>query len=938
MKKYSFLFIIVIGLLTWHFVSISTVKDIPHLSVSVNSSIAFAQSEPTLNDNGWLTKMLSQSNAAAGSSLSWFDTIYSFSRGLLNIIMLAFLVYVAIRNILNISVESYAIKKILPKLIFAAFLGNLIKPIMAVGSSIVDSVINSQTTIFHTPATWSWYGAIAGNGFTLFNNTIAPGAWGLLAVLFGPALAGNVGIIMLLIGVITNVLLLGGMFVIAVFQAIRPWIVLLATAAGPIAIGLSILPETEGIFKKWYKIILFWLFMPLILNALSYIIGLIPSMRGNYGVGFMSSVVGTLLPLVLKIGLYGLAVRMPFTWEKDVGGMIAALPSTVTNTAKKTLAGADKVNKAVGGEIVLQGRKWENKLRQDTRRKAHDGSFGMAQGIATNNYNTPNEADERMITQYETVNHLEYLSKPENQAEARSIFGDKPPTQQTMAAMYEKWNAGTLNPGDAKEAAAIAYFGDDHSRAKVENKSRDDFIKDRTEKIQTRAANSAESQLQAGRGPHGGAFNVFRGVQQYSLAGISNALAARNEFREGEIKKAAFRFDVVAKAVAGKEVDVKSQNVRKDSDFAQLYSSDQVNAEASNSREKAARIFQARMAAESGMVVSIQQARAALEAELERLDRAAESTYVYNSSLLGKSANGETIDSNDLGTLIAGHNRTKTLAASEARSTKSVDEQQFIREQRIHAAYSGSSGPSPNISGRTGRAQTEAATEATQRRDELSRGDILLNNTMLRMDRRLARTSNGITAINGSKQQLSGVDFSGVTNDEFARFSVGSEEGLMELGRLLTTKKDQPTADRFVSDLRTSRGLDNPTMIQRAKSEFGDDPQVEEQIVNYGIRQQVELDVIQKSQNVQTLRVVAGQLAQKQAVDTGIAQEIKRSLETFVKSETGDRSISPEQALAARKYIAAQSGISDPNGINLGMVQNLAAAHQVTSYTNPEVE
>jgi hypothetical protein len=281
--------------------------------------------------------MLTGTNAG---STAWLKNIYSFSRGALNIALFAFLVYVAFRNILNLNVETYGIKKILPKIIFAAFLGNLVMPLFGILSRIID---NLQVLTIFQPRVFDWISIVGaapsvGGGIAL---VIA-----IIVALVVPGLAAipiGLGLLMFLVfGLLLVVMLL-----ISLFLALRPWIILLGVAVGPLAVACTILPETESIFKKWLKIVGFWMFYPLIIYAIRYVAMIIPNVFGGVDDGVVSSAIGFILPMIVKIILFATAVRAPFSWEKDVGGFVQALPQTVMKGAQTV----DRANRAVYGGL-----------------------------------------------------------------------------------------------------------------------------------------------------------------------------------------------------------------------------------------------------------------------------------------------------------------------------------------------------------------------------------------------------------------------------------------------------------------------------------------------------------------------------------------------------------------------------------------------------------
>lgn len=196
----------------------------------------------------------------------WVDTLYNVSKGLLNIALLIGLLLAAFATILKIDIDSYTIKKILPRVIIAAVVGNLILTIAGAGSMIVDKA--TTVSFFH----WNSMDIV---------NLMGRNSWDTLKAafssLFSPYSAGMLATTFILIGgIIANFTVLVVAIAVEIMLALRPSIILFAAAVGPLALGLSVLPFAEPLFKKWYKILIFWIFYPLIANFLIYIIKLIP--------------------------------------------------------------------------------------------------------------------------------------------------------------------------------------------------------------------------------------------------------------------------------------------------------------------------------------------------------------------------------------------------------------------------------------------------------------------------------------------------------------------------------------------------------------------------------------------------------------------------------------------------------------------------------------
>jgi len=238
-------------------------------------------------------------------------------------------------NILNREMNNYAIKAILPKVIIVAVVANLALPIFALLSSVIDT-LQANIKIF-SPTTFDWKYIIgpadADPGRILEKS-------GLIATIaiIGLIIAGGLGGLGCIIG---GALLLGALIIIILLSLLlsfRPYVVLLAAAISPLAIGCYILPQTKSMFDKWMKIAAAWLVMPL---GAFFIINLgykIPTDLKIEGSGTVSAILGVFLPAALRAGLLILAIRFPFTIEGDITSGIAKLGQLAGRGALKGAA------------------------------------------------------------------------------------------------------------------------------------------------------------------------------------------------------------------------------------------------------------------------------------------------------------------------------------------------------------------------------------------------------------------------------------------------------------------------------------------------------------------------------------------------------------------------------------------------------------------------
>jgi len=283
-------------------------------------------------DTSMVTKVLSHDYTGA----EWVYSLYKLCRGFVNIIALIVLLIIAFANILHINIETYSIKKLLLPLIIALVLANVAMPIFAIFSRIIDEL--QTLSIFKPDYLDPTYILGALNPFKFMGastgfNWPALGITMILLAAIVALFASGFGI---LIAIILFVLVFGLLVVLSMIMAFRPYVIYVMVAISPVAIILSVLPMTQQLFKRWLGIIIPWMIMPLAVFFLINIGNLITVTAGSMmmvGSGVIGNIVGYFLPALIKLGLLVLAIRFPFTVEKDISSMIGKIGNFAGKTA-----------------------------------------------------------------------------------------------------------------------------------------------------------------------------------------------------------------------------------------------------------------------------------------------------------------------------------------------------------------------------------------------------------------------------------------------------------------------------------------------------------------------------------------------------------------------------------------------------------------------------
>ena len=175
-------------------------------------------------------KIFSDDSSTGGAKQAW-----SFFRDIANVIFVLLFLWVIFSQISSIGISNYGIKKILPKLIVGAILINLSFYLCQLAIDLSNILGYSLKGIIESAASQIGGGTVD---------------WSA-AVLSGLALAGTAIFAFLAIGgpVLISTLLV--LLAILVTLIVRQAVIILLVAISPVAFAAWLLPNTEGLFKKW---------------------------------------------------------------------------------------------------------------------------------------------------------------------------------------------------------------------------------------------------------------------------------------------------------------------------------------------------------------------------------------------------------------------------------------------------------------------------------------------------------------------------------------------------------------------------------------------------------------------------------------------------------------------------------------------------------------
>ena len=261
-------------------------------------------------------------------------------RTIANSILVIIFLAIIFSQLTGVGIDNYGIKKMLPRLIVMAILINLSYVICEIAVDLSNILGVGLTNLFKSLGQ-----TINSNGADLTVQTIVANVLGLIGaggVVAGVAAsAASGGGVMIVISLLLALLVaLVAVLMFFVMLGARMIIVIIFTILSPVAFALYILPNTQIVFKKWWKVFQAALVVFPICGALfggSFIIKAIVISGNGKNIEFIPGLIAVvapflpflLLPTLLKNALAGLGA---------LGGTL----STLGNGLKKGAQGGNK--------------------------------------------------------------------------------------------------------------------------------------------------------------------------------------------------------------------------------------------------------------------------------------------------------------------------------------------------------------------------------------------------------------------------------------------------------------------------------------------------------------------------------------------------------------------------------------------------------------------
>lgn len=247
--------------------------------------------------------VLSSSIVSTDSKTGATYMVWDYVRGFSNVILIIFMVIVILSQITGYGINNYGIKRMLPRIIIAAILINISYILCQIAvdiSNILGSSLGKELNgVAHTIANNIPLDYNGMNFIRIVVGILVAALGGGVVVFRGIQLgAGSGAILSIAIGVLFLLLIIGlAVLIFFAMLAIRQILAMLCVAFSPVAIACMILPNTEGIYKRWLKLVQAILIIyPIcsVLYGMSSIIEIFALAPSNGKYGFLQLIVASI--------------------------------------------------------------------------------------------------------------------------------------------------------------------------------------------------------------------------------------------------------------------------------------------------------------------------------------------------------------------------------------------------------------------------------------------------------------------------------------------------------------------------------------------------------------------------------------------------------------------------------------------------------------------
>ena len=298
-----------------------------------------------------------------GGGAEWVITSWKVVLGLANLALVAILVFLAAVNVLNISYDTYAIKKVLPILIIGVLLADfslLIIRMLLDFSNILTVLFTNPDKIpgGQTPAEF------AKNLISCAHNAMGTSSSSSADLNCKPMEFGAAkGLGVLFIWFLFSLLLMVAFFILGFLFYIRYAVIITCAIAAPLAFIAMAFPPTQGFFKQWWGWLTKFIFMKPIAFFFLWLAWQIK------GTGVMGSITGWMILAFLVI----VAVIIPF----KLGGSVMAGWSKAGQWLTGTKAGG-YIRKPIDNFIQSKKDAWKERANLGAEKYLKYAGYDLA--------------------------------------------------------------------------------------------------------------------------------------------------------------------------------------------------------------------------------------------------------------------------------------------------------------------------------------------------------------------------------------------------------------------------------------------------------------------------------------------------------------------------------------------------------------------------------
>ena len=332
----------------------------------------YAVAEPFLQTNENIVEEL-------GSQTSGLYQAWLVFRNIANVIFVIIFMFIIFSQLTGWGIDNYGIKKMLPKLILVAIIVNLSYIICAIAVDASNIVGQGVRGLFENVAQKVPDEGGLGNSATEAIGEavkkvvafITTGGVGLAGVAIAAEIS-ETGLFLIVPVVLFLLTLLASAFFAIIMLGLRQALIVILIVIAPIAFALSVLPNTEAIYKKWFS---FAKGMLMVYPVIGAVIGagyLTARILMSTDQGFIMTIVSGLLMSVPYFMIPSIT-RKALDAVGTIGTKLTGIGKTGVSKANHAIKGSDLYNDVRADDKAYRAQRWMNKRGQKIQDDINSG-------------------------------------------------------------------------------------------------------------------------------------------------------------------------------------------------------------------------------------------------------------------------------------------------------------------------------------------------------------------------------------------------------------------------------------------------------------------------------------------------------------------------------------------------------------------------------------